>query len=233
MARVQYSNIVNEITGSVGGLTFHRNTSGPLIKLKPLAKRKGVLSVNPVLVDLSLLAGIWNALSLSNRVLWNNYALTYTFYNRYGAVKVLTGYNLFVGVNSVRQMLAKPIISIPGAYVMPAMPINPALSITHASILLSFDSTPIDGDTYFIVFASPPNRLSFSKQRNQLRYCGSFLPAGAINFDMTVSYETLYDITWPLAADDESFKITVAVCAVNEPSGIQSIYSFATSSNQF
>jgi hypothetical protein len=229
MARVIYSNLVNEIRGSVGGLTFHKNTSGSIVKLKPVSKRSGINSVNLNNIAFSALANEWAQLTQGERDQWTVYATAHIWYNRYNVVVALNGYNVFMSVNSLRHLCALPTLVIPDVYSMPAVPDNPVLNNNIASLSVDFDSTPASLDYWFICFLSPPNRLSYSKQRTQLRFAMAFQPQGVNYFDITTAFEAMYGLIWPFTGVDNSYRITSAFTAVHGPSGTQSIFQFSTS----
>ena len=230
MARVIYSNIIDTIKGSVGGLTYHANTSGNIVRLKPSNKSTVKPLTTVKKIAFSDLAFQWNALTIAQKNTWSVFAAAHTWFNRYGEEKNRNAYNAFMCTNSNRITLGLSVLLIAPSYSSPAG--TPAYTFNvHVSGITVILSSGIPAPNYWYFFyLSPPNRLNYSKQRTQLRFIQYHDNGAGQNVNLTAAYAAAYNITWPLAAADNAYKITCAACAVYSPTGLAGPFVFRTDS---
>jgi len=230
MARVIYSNIVDSIKGSVGGLTYHQNTSGNIVRLKPSNKSTVKSLVTPEKIAFSDLAFLWNQLTIAQKNTWAAFAAAHDFYNRYGELKGRNAYNAFMSSGANRITIGLPPLLSAPAYTNPAT-VAPYTFNVHVSGITAIISSGIPANNYYYFFyLSPPNRLNFSKQRTQLRFIQISNNSLSLSVDLTAAYESAFDISWPLAAADNAYKITCACCAVYSVTGLAGPFVFRTDS---
>lgn len=230
MARVIYSTQVNEIKGSVGGLTFHQNTSGSIVKLKPFNRNVSTKVQSEGKSLFVQLTSLWNSLSADDKQTWADEIVGVSFVNRYNESKGFTPFNLFMSANLGRLLLNMAPVSTLGSYTAPID--VPAFDLTVNSGELSclFDSTSEDPNVYYFFYASPPNRLAYTKQRTQLRLVAAVVPNGETYFDLTTYFEDAFGLTWPIANESNAFKIDVAVCSFDYVHGCWSTFTIVNNS---
>jgi hypothetical protein len=228
MARVIYSNLVDSIKGSVGGLTYHANTSGNIVRLKPSNKSTVKALTTPKKIAFSDLAFQWNVLSIAQKNTWSAFAAAHTFYNKYGEEKGRNGYNAFMSTNANRITLGLAILTSAPAYTSPGTPFPYTFNVHVSGITVIFSAGIPAANYWYFFYLSPPNRLNFSKQRTQLRFIQVHNNGAGLNVNLTATYEAAFNISWPLAAADNAYKITCACCAVYSPTGLASPFVFRT-----
>lgn len=230
MARVFYSNQVNEIIGSVGGLTFQPNFSGKIVRLRPINKNTSTKVVNDSKYFFSQLASLWNSLTVDEKFNWSDEISGVTTYNRYNEQRVRTGYNYFMSCNTGRLLLNLSPLETIGNYQAAILPGAFDLSVNSSGILIHFNSVPEDPNSYYFFYCSPPNRLAFQKQRSQFRLVQANVCNGTNNFNLTTAFESAYGLNWPIANISNAFKLAVAVCAFDIVHGSWSVFTFNTAS---
>jgi hypothetical protein len=228
MARIIYSGAVATIKGSIGGLTFHRNTSGNLIKMKPFNKNNSTKSYSEPKEIFQYLTDYWNGLSEDDKFSWTDELFGVTLTNRYGESKIRSGFNYFMSHNTGRLLLNLSLHNVPGSYL--AAPNQGAFDfyLNDSQIMASFASVPVNANIYYFFYASPANRLSFSKQRTQFRLVLMHVCNGTRYFDLIPGWQEVFDMSWPPSTISNSFKITVAVCAFDIVHGTWSPFTFNT-----
>lgn len=100
MAVLKFGALVTEIKGSIGGTTFRMKGATPVIYNKPLRSNRSRNNVNNRSMDLGSLFGIWSTLSSTVRDDWNYQATLFTFPDKFGNLRNLTGRQLFVKLHA-------------------------------------------------------------------------------------------------------------------------------------
>jgi hypothetical protein len=95
MARVLFSSIINDISGSVGNCTFQRNSYGNTLRNKPLPSRFATPAQQGVRSNMALITQSWRNLTPQVQQQYNQYVnfSKDTAWNNSNSV--LSGYNLF------------------------------------------------------------------------------------------------------------------------------------------
>jgi len=169
MARIIYSNIVDEIVGSIGGMTFQRNGSGTIVRIKPLGKKLINNRQFWAVGSLTSYLREYRQKTSAVKLQWLALVSSFVYYDRFGVTRVISAANLF-SICSSQSFLYF------GNYtnVMPVLtvysPYDPfILSLGVNSMLLSWavPQTLVDGN--IMVFATPPlsslNVVPYSKFR--------------------------------------------------------------------
>lgn len=104
MGQVKFSGLVTGIKGKIGGTVFQSGKTGYTAKNNSGVNRKGVVGKGGVArmkqrIQVNTLATFWGSLSVEEREAWQNEAVNYTFYNRFGDPYTPSGYQLFMSLN--------------------------------------------------------------------------------------------------------------------------------------
>lgn len=141
MALVKYGGGVIQMSGSIAGNTFARNSSGNYVR----ARTKPVNPKTTYQVRsrdcLSFCTAYWSdTLTDANRASWNLYASNVAMKNKLGETTYLSGYNHFVRSNAMRKWYSKPIIATgPADFTLPAL--DPFFAIDVDSAPQNIDVT--------------------------------------------------------------------------------------------
>jgi hypothetical protein len=158
MARITPT--LGEITGSIGNLTFQKNFSGSIVRLRPRSGRS--MSAKQYAAHQALQNSVngWQNLSLANKDLWNTFAGVHTKTGPTGSVKKLTGFNWYTSINQNLGLISQPQISVPPFYESPPAVPFCELHLTPTQLLLEigsdFDS---DGNALLCFAYLPTNRV--------------------------------------------------------------------------
>jgi hypothetical protein len=221
MARVQYGSQVTALAGSIGGISFQKNSASDIARLKPSSPFLPSVGQYSQQQTFSFLVKAYNDLSLSNKQAWNAFASANSKYNFWGVEKVLTGYNYFLALSYYKYLLTDSIFTSPPTYSTPAS--VPSFSVTANSshIRATFDSTWTESN-YALFYATPFLRSSSTYNHRHLRYL-CYNHNFSIDYeDLTSDWERVFGITWPPSVGSSSLHIIVAVITVLNTSFIPS-----------
>lgn len=136
MARIIYGAIITDIKGSIGGITFQKNGSGQIARLKPRKSKTNTQKQRDQQPRLKEVQKNWNELSLVNKILWNDFAAVNNKIGLDGQEKKLTGYQWFLSINENRLLFNDSILSVPPTYEI-VSPIG-SISFTYVGGVLCF-----------------------------------------------------------------------------------------------
>ena len=104
MATFKLGAIITDIAGSIGGTTLKRNGSYKVIMNKSSGTPYSRSYNNPSLQYLPFIFKTWSRLSDSDKSAWKEQALLYTFPDKFGTLRTLSGRQLFVKLNAQRWL---------------------------------------------------------------------------------------------------------------------------------
>jgi hypothetical protein len=105
MGVIQYSAMVNEVRGKVGGAVYQRMGQSLGVRGNRHYNPSGSQSAIFNRQIMCLGAQLWNSLTPTQRLAWGTNAAGYIVYNRYGVVIKLTGWQLAVRISKVAYLL--------------------------------------------------------------------------------------------------------------------------------
>lgn len=100
MATFKLGAIITDIAGSIGGTTLKRNGSYRVIMNKPSGSAYSRLLQNRAISYLGSIFKAWSFLDTATKEAWNTLALSFTFPDKFGTLRNLTGRQLFIKLNS-------------------------------------------------------------------------------------------------------------------------------------
>jgi hypothetical protein len=103
MANIKLGAIITDIAGSVGGSTFRRTPAGIILYNKQGTQIKSAFAKNSVKNKLGAILSAWNFLSTMEKDFYIDKATLYTFPNKFGTMRNLTGRQFYTKLNA--QML--------------------------------------------------------------------------------------------------------------------------------
>ena len=104
MATFKLGAIITDIAGSIGGTTLKRNGSYKVIMNKSSGTPYSRSLNNPSLQYLPYIFKSWSHLSDAEKAAWKEQALLYTFPDKFGTLRNLSGRQLFVKLNAQRWL---------------------------------------------------------------------------------------------------------------------------------
>jgi len=196
MARVTYGGGVTEFAGSIGGVTFLRNASGPIAKLRSRPPVNPSPDQSLYNTRMAMLVAYWPTLSQANKDSWDALAAAHNHTTSWGESKTLSGYQWFLSCNLMRLIRESTPIATAPTWTVYDPP--PSFTIeTSDTYIRAAWSPDYDPPMALIFYASLPLRQSSLKLRRSLFYiCHSYPVPSIPNFDLTSYIESLYNITW-------------------------------------
>lgn len=196
MARVTYGESITEYAGSIGGVTFLRNASGPIAKLRSNPPVNPSPYQSTYQVNMATLVARWPTLAQANKDLWDAHAAAHDHTTPWGETKTLSGYQWFVSVNLKRLQFGYAILVAPGTWTVLSPPDSFTLVATATYLRCEWSPNydPIYGLAFYLTL---PLRQSSLKLRRSLFfvYWDSDVPSIA-NFDLTAHFQALANVTW-------------------------------------
>lgn len=220
MARIVYT--VGEIFGSIGGLTFQRNSSGKIVRMRPTVGKKSTSKQQRShLTQNNLLRG-WQLLTNTQKNSWNDYASVWMKQNKFGQEKQLTGQNWYTSVNYMRKILSLSELTDPPAHDLPESPPTFTLQLSATEIKINFTSAHDYADSPVIVWVTIPTR-KISNSINQIRKFALIIDSEPADpLDITAEWETASGLDWAPASNFPNANIFVCLESVKASSGITS-----------
>jgi len=227
MARVTYGESITEYAGSIGGVTFLRNASGPIAKLRSRPPVNPSLDQGKYQTNMAKLVAHWPTLSQPIKTLWDNYGIAHKHTTPWGVEKTLSGYQWFLSCNLIRLVYTPtPLDSPPAWYVYPA-PDSFTLSATATYLHCEWDP-PYDPVGALRFFLSLPLRQSSLKLRRSLFYVGYYAPPGSISeHNLTVFFTSLTNVSWPAFYASANCSIICRIVECHAYNGLQSAFTSA------
>jgi hypothetical protein len=226
MARVTYGPEVTEYAGSIGGVTFQKNRSGNIARLRPNP------TVNPTSLqagyqtNMSKLVAYWPTLSQDDKDDWDTFAAAHDHTTPWGETKTLSGYQWFLSCNLNRLLSFATPISSPPAWTAWSPP--QAFTLTAAAGYLYLNWSPEynpNADVNF--YLTLPLRQSSIKLRRSLFHVWRISLTSLYPFiNLTVLFEDLANVSWSDFYVSANCSI---ICRINRGSGATGLFSAYTS----
>jgi len=196
MARVTYGESITEYAGSIGGVTFLRNASGPIAKLRSNPPVNPSPDQSIYQNNMAKLVAYWPALSDINKGLWDTYGIDHKHTTPWGVEKTLSGYQWFLSCNLNCLLLGQPIQSSPPEWEVMSPPDSFDLVATSTYLRAEWDP-PFDPIGSVKVYLSLPLRQSSLKLRRSLFFVWYYWWSGAVAYIvLTSKFESLAGVTW-------------------------------------
>ncbi|MCP6727558.1 MAG: hypothetical protein KJI69_06120 [Patescibacteria group bacterium] len=222
MARVQFGAGITAIRGSIGGWTFHKNRSGNIIRLRGQASRESSEKQTRAHEKHQRFLTEFQRLGESSKILWDDFATTFTKTDKFGEDKTLTGQNWFESINQVRELIGETILEIPPARDLPiAVPVIELL-IDETSIKLNVETGIDFTNTAFLIRTTSPFTRTTTSVRSALRLTRVLDQAVSGIIDITADWEDTHGIPYPPSTIAVCIKISSMIQTVNKTSGITS-----------
>lgn len=196
MARVTYGSGVTKFAGSIGGVTFQKNASGQIAKLRSNP------TVNPTALqaayqtNFAQLISFWSSLSQANKDTWDAFAVANQHTTPWGDLKYLSGYQWFLSINLNRLLDSLGALSTAPAFFLYSAPDAFTLAATAVHLRCEW-AAPYNYANTLKIFVTLPIRQSSMKLRRSLFYIGKTTAPDPIStLDITALFSSLANVTW-------------------------------------
>ena len=196
MARVTYGESITEYVGSIGGVTYLRNASGPIAKLRSNPPVNPSPLQSPNQMYLAKLVAYWPTLSEGYKGQWGTLAAFHKHTTPWGYTKTLSGYQWFMSVNMHSHKYADFIYNYPFTWQTLAPPDQFELIATPTEFYCKWTNTYSPPHS-LLIYLTLPLRQSSLKLRRSLFYVGyEEDPLPLSTLDLIDKFETLVGVTW-------------------------------------
>jgi len=141
MATIKLGMLVSNIAGSIGGTTFRRFRGGVQVYNKAKGASDSKTLRNPKIKQLNDVASSWKSLTATAQNNWKSAALLFSFFDKFGDPKFLTGFELYVKLFNFNKNIGSPLPD-------PTTLSNTVTTSNLSNIVLNL------GSPYFIEFAN-------------------------------------------------------------------------------
>ena len=189
MAIVQYSGLITQIRGKLGGSVLSKFNGGFSMYRKANPSKFGSDTQQQVRSYFSAFAGTWRTLTGSQRNDWNFVALNTPLYNRLGELRPISGFAYFIKYNQFLRDAGQGIVADVAVDLAPAYALSLAVSNFSASpglarfqidtldIQLTTISNSADANTAIIYASLPKAYTDFKYFQSWYRVAFLNLPA--------------------------------------------------------
>ncbi|MEE8209003.1 MAG: hypothetical protein V3T88_08660 [Nitrosomonadaceae bacterium] len=222
MAKVTLGVIVADIKGSIGGVTFQNNRSGLIIRARSGPRK--TTSAKQTLAHQDHISAIqsFQALTLAEKTLWNDFAAVNTKVNRFGQVRELTGQNWFETIKLNRALFGLPQLDVPPVATL-AIAVPPyTLVVDQTKIEVTFSPAFDPADNGLYIFTTYPLTRTTTNFRRALRKSKVITSGPFGTIDLTADWEATHGIPYPPSSAINCFNVGVLIQTINKTSGIPS-----------
>ena len=220
MATFKIGGIITDIAGSIGGTTLKRNGSYKVIMNKSSGTPYSRSYNNPSLQYLPFIFKSWSLLDNAEKAAWDAQALNFTFPDKFGSLRNLTGRQLFVKLNAQRWLDTPSFVDVS---TISSFTENFSLEYAVYEPLAPFFNIYVQGDysgfqKYYVsieISQQPLRAPSFISRKVIGKY---ELPAGS-------GVNILDDLLKAYPFFNKNYNARLYICAVNN-SGFKSVWQY-------
>jgi hypothetical protein len=225
MAKIIYSVPVSELTGSIGGVTFQRNSSGFIARSKPNRKVNPSNFQSAAQMAVSSTINAWHNLPVESREGWNQLASDQPHVTPWGALRNLNGYQQFLSNNLNLKALNSTPISVAPIYDPPPAPDVFTVEFSQTQILINLGAPLPSPPLYVQVYATPPLRRSaVNIRRNNILLQNTIVLNPSV-IDITGSYCDQFNINYENFISDSNCFIIIRLAFTNISTGFRSVFT--------
>ena len=196
MARVTYGSGITELAGSIGGVTYQKNASGNIAKLRsnPIVNPTPRQAIHQN--NMAKLVAYWPTLSQANKDAWNDLAAAHLHTTPWGESKKLSGYQWFLSCNLDNLHRPQPILDTPFPWTVMVPPDQFTIETSATYIRVAW-APAYDCVHSLYAYCSLPLRQSSLKLRRSLFSIKTrYHPPALDTWDLTAEIAALFGVTW-------------------------------------
>jgi hypothetical protein len=223
MAIVTLSELISNLRGSIGQTTFSNNPAGLIAKRKITHPKTYTSKQQAVILTHSNLVGQWQRLSLVNKDLWNDFASLHTRTNRYGLLKVLTGWNWFAAINYMNLLFNQELSTTPLPYRLPSSVPSYTVELSDSAFAINLSTKIYTDSTHVLIFATLPSRSTAQIPRSQYRLI-AIQKADSLGYrSLTSAWDSVFSTSYVSLASTGRFIIGAFIVPVDSISLVEGV----------
>ncbi len=190
MAKILFTAFLADMRGKVNGTVFSKNRGGAYARTKVTPTNPQTSFQQAVRSVLSGFSQAWRSLTQAQRDAWNQAVQSFPRTNVFGNAKILSGHQLYIGLNS--QLSAAGAASIDNPPVAAGAPALETLTLDFdigiGGVDLGFGPSPVPANTAMIVEATEPVSSGRSNVNNRFRQIAVVAAAATSPEDLEAAY---------------------------------------------
>ena len=185
MAILKMGAIVTNIVGSIGGTTFKRNGNSNVIMNKPIGTSYSKLLLNKQLNGIRAIFQQWASITSVVRTAWNAAALLYTFPDKFGVMRNISGRQFFNKLNIQLLPVGSLILSPDGISNHIGSTTVSNFILSSAPFAAALDFTIVDDDCWVLVQIEVSQKKLFSPIFSRRKITAFVHTLGTETIDLT------------------------------------------------
>ena len=185
MAKIKLSMVMSDISGKLNGSVFARNRGGLYVRTKVTPANPQTAAQQLARSILGALSQGWKALTVAQRLSWNNAVTNFASTDVFGDIRNPSGLNLFVKLNANLQNVGIPAITVAPSPtgVIASTPFTLVADATLGTFTLDNGSIVVPADTSLVIESTAGVSAGKSNVNSLYRKIGTLAPAGVISAD--------------------------------------------------
>jgi len=185
---------VGAMSGSIGGSTASHNRYGTYFRTRAVPTNPNTSAQQNVRSRLATFSALWQTLTESQRLAWNNYAEENPIIDALGAAQVLTGQAAYVGINTRLSQATDTPLTVPPLTAPPSglLTLSGTWDIGSGTFTLVYTATPLGANDRLWVRAAVVNSPGIKYVKNRLRTVVISAKAQATGLDTQTDIEAVF-----------------------------------------
>ena len=215
MAKILFTAFLAEMRGKVNGTVFSKNRGGAYARTKVTPSNPQTAAQNLVRSRLTGFSQGWRGLAQSARDAWNAAVASFPRTNVFGNSKILSGHQLYIGLNSQLQAAGQSSIGTPpvpaGAPAVTSA--SGAAAAGAGTFTVTYAPDPVPADTTLIIDCTEQVSAGKNNLNSLYRQVATVAAAATSPYDIATEYVAKF------GSLIEGQKIGVRVRSVNNLTG--------------
>lgn len=194
MALITPSSLISEISGSVGSECYGRNMGGAYVRSKPTVPYSRTAAQATWRDFLKNTVAAWQALSDSQRAVYESSSIDYFTNSRLGKKQTISGYNLFLRQQMITARTGAAVGFYPPSPILQSTYSCTITALSAVAFSIDFKKYTNQSNTWFSLKASPPLSAGImhpNPNASQIIISGS-LGSGTTSFNALPYYSSKY-----------------------------------------
>lgn len=228
MAKILFTAIVADIRGKIAGTVFSKNKGGAYARTKVTPTNPQTVAQQAARAVLIGFSQGWRALTTAQRTAWNAAVASFPKTNVFGNVRILSGHQLYVGLNSQISAANGSAISDPPVP-QGADPVTALSAVAAAGtqlLTVTVAPTPIPADHALIIDATEQVSAGISNLNTKYRQIHVEAAAGTSPIDVTSEYQARFGNI--IAGQKIGIRVRLVRLSTGETSGALTVEAIAT-----
>lgn len=194
MARVLFSGVAGvDLRGKLNGSVFSKNKGGAYVRTKVTPVNPQTTSQQNARNRLSTNSQAWRDLTETQRQSWIDAAPNFPYTDIYGNSKQLSGFQLYVKLNTNLALIGEAAITdAPSPVAIPQLELDSVTADDSANTVIIAGTTPVPADFAMVVMATPNVTPGRTFVKNLFRFISAEPAAATSPFDVSAEYTPIF-----------------------------------------